>query len=220
MRLKILNLYAGIGGNRTLWGNKHNIVAVEQDKRIAKIYKERFPEDNIILGDAHAYLVKHFEEFDVIWTSPPCITHSRLNIPRLGRKGIEKNAISPRYADMALYQEILLLQTFHLPNQKYIVENTFPYYQPLIRPTQRIGRHLIWSNVRFNVDIADGRYGKDKDDVKKMQKALGIHLEKREEFDNIKWRQLFRNCFDPKVAGQMLEQVVEKFEIKPRGFLL
>ena len=28
-KLKILNLYAGIGGNRKLWGNEHDITAVE-----------------------------------------------------------------------------------------------------------------------------------------------------------------------------------------------
>jgi hypothetical protein len=32
--LKILNLFAGIGGNRSLWGNKHEITAVEFDPDI------------------------------------------------------------------------------------------------------------------------------------------------------------------------------------------
>ena len=27
--MKILNLYAGIGGNRKLWGDEHEVVAVE-----------------------------------------------------------------------------------------------------------------------------------------------------------------------------------------------
>jgi hypothetical protein len=30
--MKILNLYAGIGGNRKLWGDEHEIVAVENNK--------------------------------------------------------------------------------------------------------------------------------------------------------------------------------------------
>ena len=43
--MKILNLYAGIGGNRKLWGNNHEIVAVENDINIAKIYKDFYPND-------------------------------------------------------------------------------------------------------------------------------------------------------------------------------
>ena len=35
--MKILNLYAGIGGNRRLWGDEHEITAVEHNKDIAKI---------------------------------------------------------------------------------------------------------------------------------------------------------------------------------------
>ena len=41
--MKILNLYAGIGGNRKLWGDEHKITAVENDPKIAKIYQEFFP---------------------------------------------------------------------------------------------------------------------------------------------------------------------------------
>lgn len=36
--MNILNLYAGIGGNRKLWGNNHNITAVEINPDIAEIY--------------------------------------------------------------------------------------------------------------------------------------------------------------------------------------
>jgi DNA (cytosine-5)-methyltransferase 1 len=39
--MKILNLYAGIGGNRKLWGNKHNITAVEFNNTIAEKYKRK-----------------------------------------------------------------------------------------------------------------------------------------------------------------------------------
>ena len=37
--MKVLNLYAGIGGNRKLWGNDDEITAVEFDEQIAKIYQ-------------------------------------------------------------------------------------------------------------------------------------------------------------------------------------
>jgi site-specific DNA-cytosine methylase len=53
--MKILNLYAGIGGNRKLWGDVE-VVAVENNEKIAQIYQDFFPGDKVILGDAHKYL--------------------------------------------------------------------------------------------------------------------------------------------------------------------
>ena len=76
--MKVLNLYAGIGGNRRLWQNVH-VTAVEQNADIAKVYYHFFPEDKMIIGDAHEYLLKHFTEYDFIWSSPPCPTHSKIN---------------------------------------------------------------------------------------------------------------------------------------------
>ena len=76
--MKILNLYSGIGGNRKLWRNEHEIVAIENDKNIAKIYQEFFPNDKVIIDDAHDYLLKHFSEYDFIWSSPPCPSHSKI----------------------------------------------------------------------------------------------------------------------------------------------
>lgn len=54
--MKILNLYAGIGGNRELWGEEYDITAVEINPKIAKKYQERFPKDNVVVADAHEYL--------------------------------------------------------------------------------------------------------------------------------------------------------------------
>lgn len=77
--MKILNAYAGIGGNRKLWGDSHDITAVEYDPKIAAIYQDLFPNDTVIVGDAHQYLLEHYQEFDFIWCSPPCPTHSITN---------------------------------------------------------------------------------------------------------------------------------------------
>ena len=67
--MKILNLYAGIGGNRKLWGDEHEITAVEIDPEIAAIYQDFFPNDEVIVGDAHQYLLEHFKEYDFIWSN-------------------------------------------------------------------------------------------------------------------------------------------------------
>jgi len=83
--MKILNLYAGIGGNRTLWREEHEVTAVENNKERAEVYQKRFPNDTVVVGDAHKYLLEHHSEFDFIWSSPPCPTHSRLNYPAFAK---------------------------------------------------------------------------------------------------------------------------------------
>lgn len=131
-----LNLYAGIGGNRHHWTGRH-VVAVEHDPKVAAEYQRRFPKDEVIVGDAHAYLMEHYARFDFIWSSPPCPTHSRM----WGQNR------KPEYPDMRLYQEILFLQRW-APGS-WIVENVKPWYRPLIEPSGEAGRHLFWSNLEL-----------------------------------------------------------------------
>ena len=64
--MKILNLYACLGGNRYKWGDEHEITAVELDEELAKLYQERFPYDTVIVDDAHQYLLDHYKEFDLL----------------------------------------------------------------------------------------------------------------------------------------------------------
>ena len=116
---RILNLYAGIGGNRKLWNGNIKVTAVEHDPKIAKIYQDFFPNDKVIIGDAHQYLIDHYSDFDFIWASPPCPTHSGCNYFLVGAGTI-------RYPDMSLYQEIIFLQ--HFFKGKYCIENVEPYY--------------------------------------------------------------------------------------------
>ena len=70
--MKILKLYGGNGGNRKYWEESHSITAVEYKPEIAKIYQDFFPNDKVIVEDAHQYLLEHFEEFDFIWSYQPC----------------------------------------------------------------------------------------------------------------------------------------------------
>ena len=99
--MKILNLYAGIGGNRKLWGDKHDIISVEHNTEIAKVYSSLFPNDKLVIEDAHKYLIEHvLDGWDFIWASPPCPSHSRINTD---------GQHAPKYPEMALYQEIIML---------------------------------------------------------------------------------------------------------------
>tara|TARA_R110002126_G_scaffold3453_1_gene19598 strand:- start:174 stop:815 length:642 start_codon:yes stop_codon:yes gene_type:complete len=140
--MKILNLYACLGGNRYKWNEVKEdieVTAIELDPELARLYQERFPNDTVIIADAHQYLLDHYKEFDFIWSSPPCPTHSRL-------VQSNKNKIKMKFPDMKLYEEILLLK--HLYEGKYVIENVIPYYEPLI-PAQKRHRHLYWTN--FNL---------------------------------------------------------------------
>ena len=125
--MKILNLYACLGGNRYKWDEVTDVevTAVELDPEAAKLYQERFRNDKVIVADAHQYLLDHYKEFDFIWSSPPCPSHSKARYWGFGRNGKQ-----PVYPEMSLYQEIIFLK--HHYNGKWIVENVNPYYEPLI----------------------------------------------------------------------------------------
>ena len=150
--MKILNLYACLGGNRYKWNEVKEdikVTAVELDPEAARLYQERFPNDKVIVADAHQYLLDHYQEYDFIWSSPPCPTHSRMRKTNTG-EGERKSKAT--YSDMKLYEEILLLHHFY--KGKYCVENVIPYYEPLIAAKKR-GRHLYWTNFNLPNNLGD-----------------------------------------------------------------
>ena len=167
--MKVLNLYACLGGNRLKWdevaeeaGVKIQVTAVELDAELSKLYQERFPNDTVIVSDAHQYLLEHYKDFDFIWTSPPCPTHSRARYWAIGANGKK-----PIYPDMKLYQEIIFLQ--HHFKGKYVVENVIPYYEPLILAHKR-HRHLYWTNFNLPNKLSDRevRISTGTNEVKKL----------------------------------------------------
>ena len=156
--MKVLNLYACLGGNRYLWDNCE-VTAVELDPELARLYQERFPDDKVIVADAHQYLLDHYKEFDFIWSSPPCPTHSRARYAR-------RSTTTPAYPDMKLYQEVIFLDKWF--KGKWVVENVIPYYEPLI-PGKKIGRHIYWSNFIIPSSIGGRKHSimETKNEVKK-----------------------------------------------------
>lgn len=194
--MKILNLYAGIGGNRLLWGNEHDITAIEYNPEIAKEYQRLFPNDTVIVTDAHQYLLEHLlDGWDLIWASPPCPSHSRINTD---------GNHAPRYPEMTLYQEIIMLSN-NWYKGKWVVENVIPYYEPLITPTIEIDRHLFWCNFYVNkIEVekekaiafqkgTNGRFGFN---------LKGIHIKANK-------RQVLRNLVNPKIGLHFLNRAFE-----------
>lgn len=192
--MKILNLYAGIGGNRKLWGDEHDITAVEYEPYIAEVYKKLYPNDEVIVTDAHQYLLDHYKEFDFIWSSPPCPTHGqyRYNV------GFKAKGYAAVFPDMKLYEEIIFLK--HYFTGKWVVENVKPYYEPLITPSSILQRHLIWSNFlisNFEV-LPKGVRTKNK---------LSDYTDYDLSSTKIKnKRQVLRNCVDPNLGLHVLKE--------------
>ena len=193
--MKILNLYAGIGGNRKLWGDEHNITAVEYDPKIAQIYQGFFPNDKVIVGDAHQYLLEHYSEFDFIWSSPPCPSHSRV------RKATEHQN-KPIFPDMKLYEEILFLQGYF--KGKYCVENVRAWYKPLIQP-QELALHWFWANFEITPLKITSR--EHDGSIEKLQEKKGFNLDGMKGVDK---RKILRNCVEPETGKHILDNLLKK----------
>jgi DNA (cytosine-5)-methyltransferase 1 len=188
--IKILNLYAGIGGNRKLWGvGGIEVTAVEIDPLIAKIYQDFFPDDKVVVGDAHNFLLEHFSEFDFIWASPPCPTHSRIR----NEAGVGSEQVEPVFPDMTLYQEIIFLK--HFFKGVWVVENVISYYNPLIRP-YIYHEHYFWSSfVIDGKNKADRGHQGSMDDLRRI-KDFDLSPYKKD----IDERKLLRNCTESDVG--------------------
>lgn len=197
--MKILNLYAGIGGNRKLWGDKHEITAVENVPEIAKIYADFFPKDKVIVMDAHQYLLEHVAEFDFIWSSPPCPSHSKIR----RYTSVEKGQVKPIYPDMKLYEEIIFLK--HYFKGKWCVENVIAFYDPLIPPNE-IDNHWFWTNFYvedFNSGMSRGHHTLIKD----LSARKGFDLTK---FKNVDKTKLLRNCVEPEIGLHILKEAFKE----------
>ena len=214
--MKILNLYACLGGNRYKWNEVKEdieVTAVELDPELARLYQERFPNDKVIIEDAHQYLLDHYQEFDFIWSSPPCPSHSRARYWGFGANGKK-----PIYPDMKLYEEVIFLQ--HHCKGKYVVENVIPYYEPMFNPIKR-DRHLYWTNFKLP-NILNGRV-KNFGDSKNGSTESLESWSKFHDYDFTKYKgnqlilKIARNLVDYEAGKTIFETmigVVKKEDIK------
>ena len=200
-KYKILNLYACLGGNRYKWDEVKEdieVTAVELDPEAARLYQERFPNDTVIVADAHQYLLDYYKEFDFIWSSPPCPTHSRARFAR-------HSTTTTVYPDMKLYQEVLLLDNYF--KGKYVIENVIPFYEPLI-PAKKRGRHLYWTNFNLPTNVNERKGSGIMESKNEVQKWCEFH---DYDFTKYKGKQLTnkiaRNLVDYEVGKTILETV-------------
>jgi len=197
--MKILNLYAGLGGNRRLWDDSHEITAVERQHDIKSTYAKLYPCDRVVCADAHQFLLDHYDEFDFTWSSPPCQSHGAM--VKATRHDIRV------YPEMALYQEIIFLQ--HFFKGKWVVENVKPYYDPLIKPTKILGRHYFWSNFEISdFEIKNHKNFINADspaEIQSMKDWLGIQYRGNLYYGkNHSPGQVLRNCVHPETGLHVL----------------
>jgi len=192
--MKVLNLYAGIGGNRKLWTDVE-VTAVELNPQIAKIYQDFFPQDKVVAGDAHQYLLEHFKEFDFIWASPPCPTHSRFNFLNNGKDS------EPKYPDMKLYEEIILLKTWF--KGKFCIENVISYYQPLIHPIES-NNHYFWTNFFFS-QFKNTKRGIRGEEMEFRKERVGFDLSGYTLTKDF-LKKIINNCVEPELGLHILNE--------------
>ena len=202
--MKILNLYAGLGGNRKLWGNEHEIIAVENNYEIAQYYEKHYPNDGISCDDVIDILEEwDLDEYDFIWASPPCQTHSRM---RNINTGTGTRQTPPRHPDLtSLYGTIIFLNKYY--HGLYCIENVIPYYTPLIKPSVTINRHHFWSNFIIpHIIIPDDDFN-----IKSCSnERYGINI--KDYKMSIRKDQLIRNCVHPKIGKYILDCAMKKIK--------
>ena len=201
---KILNNYGGIGGNRKLWGDEHEITMVEHNEDIAQIYKDHFPNDKIVIANAHEYLLEHFREFDFIWSSPPCPTHSRAAFAGIYHKdGSYKQ--KPQFPDMKLYEEIIFLK--HIFKGKWCVENVVGYYEPLIKPYE-MEYHYWWTNFHIR-EVKSNTSRSHHGSIEELQEKKMFNLD-RYKIDKIL---ALRNCVEPEMGKHILDCAINESQM-------
>jgi len=211
--MKVLNLYAGIGGNRILWDEVMDVdvTAVEIDCEIAKVYQDFFPDDEVIVADAHKYLKEKYDDgWDFVWASPPCPTHSYIR--KVAGVGRGQNRMV--YPDMKLYEYILFMRGVDRSGGtnfegKYCIENVESWYDPLIKP-QMVGRHYLWANYPLpdkTIPVLPEKY---RSSVKGLEKFYGFDLSG---YDNIDKKQVLRNCVHPELGKHILKSAFKNKQI-------
>ena len=195
-----------------MWHGDIKVTAVEYNPDIAKIYQNFYPNDIVIVGDAHKYIEEHYDEFDFIWSSPPCPSHSDIR-----RAGVKRGLYKAVFPDHKLWQEILLLK--HFCNGKWVVENVKPYYNVFIKPSFTLERHMFWANFKVATNVQF-----KKREVSNLSKFSNNTVNYGFDLKGFKIknkRQILRNLVNPEVGLYIFDEAMklknEKIKIEQRS---
>lgn len=145
-KIKFLNTFAGVGGNTELLDrDKFEVTHIELYSKPTRYLEENFPNDIVLRKNAWRYIPENFRDYDIVWASPSCKTHSRARVFQLSDRYVNGNFELP---DERLWMLIKWLKVFG-SRMIWIVENVIPFYTSIEIPTALVGRHLVWSNKRI-----------------------------------------------------------------------
>jgi len=210
MKIELLNGWAGIGGNtHKLDRNKYNITHVEINQEIAQANQKLHPKDTVIQSDAKQFLVENYQDFDYIWASPPCPSHSSI-----AKAGAKNGQYSAKMPDMSLYSVIIFLDEYF--EGDWTVENVKPFYERLdeqerqkadsmqrvIPPAEDSNRHLFWSSHEVP-QTSVPRSGFNKKNNEELMDWLGIRVHRS--FETVEKRKVLRNCVHPEIGKAIVE---------------
>jgi len=208
--MKILNLYAGLGGNRRLWDG-HEITAIEYVPEIADVYSKQFPDDEVFIEDVLEFVRHHnLDRYDFIWASPPCVTHSCAT------------SFHRRYVpDLTQTHGLRIFFDYQIKNKEtyYVIENVQPFYKlpSEWKPSVKLGRHCFWANFHIRKPkepIADERIHYDMTKHKRtrslyMRGSIKL-LAKYHNFD-LKLLEGFTKTRKDKVLKNMTHHLIGKY---------
>lgn len=199
--INVMNAYGGLGGNRKKWPDNVRVTMIEMEPDIAEVYQAHNPDDIVIIGDAKQYILDHHHEYDAVWASPPCPTHSAMQLAT--RHKVEC------YPDMTLYQIITFLK-HRFKGKWWVAENVKPYYEPWITP-QMIDRHAFWASFHipsFKMDRPKNFIDSVSQQV--LKDWLGIQYEGNIYYgDNHCPNQVLRNCVHPDLGLHVFESATQ-----------
>lgn len=105
---------------------------------------------------------------------------------------------------MSLYEEIILLDNYY--TGLYVVENVKPYYEPLIEP-QILGRHCLWSNMKFPKIKIEARGSFD--NINELSNKCGFDISN---YKNINKKVVLRNCVEPEISKIVFKTLLNKLK--------
>lgn len=150
----------------------------------------------------HTHLEENFDQYDFIWASPPCPTHSKM------RKNFAvPQGSKPVYPDMKLWQEILFLKGYF--QGQFVVENVKPWYDQevdwnMIKP-QESGRHYFWSNFAIpKLDVGGDGIKRQDTTVEELEEKYGFDTSGYD-LKTRQRRKILNNCVHPKIGEKILE---------------